>query len=141
MIALWESPFDYFLLLDADICMWGNLAKNVNWKEFNIVVDQPQYDFSIADMNIWFFDTEELKKIDSSFDPLKYKNSFCCPGVYFAQKNCFPVDWYQELLEYSNANPGVFKYGDMGIINYMIFKSADRELIKVKNQYIQHICP
>jgi lipopolysaccharide biosynthesis glycosyltransferase len=141
MIAFWESPFDHFLLLDADTCVWGNLAQGVEWESYDMVIDQPHYSFDDKAINTWFFDTKRLRDIDPLFQPELYSRNYFCTGVFFSRKQVFDLEWYKELIELSKKEPNLFKYGEMGMLNYMIFRSVQDEKINVKNEYIQHICP
>src|SRR5512136_1148544 len=46
MIGFWESPWEHFLMLDADTIIWGNLLKYANFKDFDLIVDRPRYKYS-----------------------------------------------------------------------------------------------
>jgi hypothetical protein len=141
MIALWESPFENFLLLDADICLWGDIVKEVDWQNYDVVLDQPLYRYNEEAINTWFFDTVRLKELDKEFIPSKFENRYCCPGVYFFKKGCLDLELYKELTRLNKENPNFFKFGDMGMFNYMVLKSFEKGRIKLKNHPIQHICP
>jgi hypothetical protein len=141
MIALWESPFENFLLLDADICVWGDIIKNVDWGNYDVVIDQPLYTYKEKDINEWFFDTGRLRELDKKFNPVDFGDRYCCPGVYFFKRGCLELEWYKELTRLNKGNEVLFKYGDMGMFNYMIFKSFQDGRLKLTNHPIQHICP
>lgn len=140
MIALWESPFENFLLLDADICVWGDIVKDVGWQNYDVVVDQPLYTYKEKDINDWFFDIPRLREIDKEFNPVEFGNRYCCPGVYFFKRGCLDLEWYKELTRLNKQNEALFKYGDMGMFNYMVLKSFKQGRLTLKNHPIQHIC-
>jgi hypothetical protein len=141
MIALWESPFENFLLLDADICLWGDITREADWQHYDVIIDQPLYTYNEEAINTWFFDTARLKELDKEFVPSKFENRYCCPGVYFFKRGCLDLEEYKELTRLNKENPNLFKFGDMGIFHYMVFKSFEQGRIKLKNHPIQHICP
>lgn len=141
MIALWESPFENFLLLDADICVWGDIIKDMDWGNYDVVIDQPLYTYKVEDINTWFFDTKRLHEIDKGFNPEDFGNRYCCPGVYFFKRGCLDLEWYKKLTLLNKGDDALFKYGDMGMFNYMVLKSLQEGKLTVKNFPIQHICP
>lgn len=141
MNAFWESPFEQFLLLDADICVWGNILEKLETNRYDLIVDQPQYSFDNEGINKWFFDTTQLKNIDGVFRPEDFDRNYFCTGIFYSRKGVFNLEWYKELFEYSKVYPDLFKFGEMGMLNYMIFKSVSVGRLKVLNTYIQHICP
>jgi len=141
MIAFWESPFEQFLVLDADICVWGDLRFAADFNNYDMIIDQPQYSYDSHGINTWFLDTTRLSSLDKDFKPEAYSNNYFCTGVFFTKKNVFPLEWYESLYEFSKSEPNVFKFGEMGMLNYMIFKSSEQGRLKFKNQHIQYICP
>jgi hypothetical protein len=141
MNAFWESPFDEFILLDADICVWGNILEKFERDQYDMIVDQPQYGFDNEAINKWFFDTSMLSGIDPIFKPEDYCKKYFCTGIFYSKKEVFDLKWYQELFEYSIQRKDLFKFGEMGMLNYMIFKSVEQRKLNVANKYIQHICP
>lgn len=141
MISFWESPFDKFLLLDADTCIWGDLRKKISWNNNDMIIDQPQYQYDEKSINTWFFDTQKLYQIDPAFDPIKFSGRYFCTGMMFSKKNIFPVEWYKQLLEAAKVDPSLFiNLGEMGMLNYMIFKSVSKGKLNVLSVPLQHIC-
>jgi len=84
MIAFWESPFDSFLLLDADTNVWGDIRKLCDLNKYDVVIDKPLYKYDEESINKWFFNTSKINHYFPDFD---YKNyDYVCPAVIFAKK-------------------------------------------------------
>ena len=49
MIPFWESPWQNFLVMDADTIIWGDVLKLANFEDFDFIIDQPCQDYSDAD--------------------------------------------------------------------------------------------
>jgi hypothetical protein len=142
MIAFWESPFENFLFMDADTIMWGPLNEWQLLENADMAIDQPQYVFSEEAIDLYFFNLEVLKQFDTSFEPLQFNDRYFCTGAYYSRKNVFELEWYKELLNYCKTNPGaIFKFGEMGLLNYMIFKKLQVGKLKVVNKWIQFLAP
>ena len=142
MIAFWESPFENFLFLDADTVMWDNLDEWNLLKSIDMVIDQPQYTFSEEAINMFFFDTQRLTKFDPDFTYSQFTDRYFCTGVFFAKRGIFEIEWYKELLNICKAEQeAIFKYGEMGMLNYMIFKKLQEGKLNIINKRIQFIAP
>lgn len=141
MVAFWESPFERFLLIDADTCVWGSMCPTSEDLRFDMVVDRPLYRQDIVGINHWFFDVEKLSRFDRQFPVMKYSDLFFCTGVVYSKREVFSLDWYKNLVEFGLRDKDVFKFGEMGLLNYMIFKSVELGLLDLKSREIQHIYP
>ena len=96
MIAFWESPWENFLYLDADAVAWGNLLKYANFKDFDLIIDRPNYEYSEESIGTWFFD---VPKIEEYFPTFNWRNRpYVCSGVFFAKRNLFSINEYLEML-------------------------------------------
>ena len=129
MVAFWESPFDKFLLIDADTIIWGNLEKLFIKNEFDLITERTNKNYSFDDISKWFFNPDKIKNIDPKFS--YNSNDFFSTGVLLAKKNIIKVEYYKEILDMSNNMPDLFKFGEMGFFNYMIIKQKNLGNISV----------
>ncbi len=137
MIAFWESPFEYFLLLDADTIVWGDILKYANFQQYDLIIDQPKTIYSDTDVNKWFFDT---KKIGQHFPDFSWQNrDYVCTGVILAKRGLFPLEQYIEMLDLQLNNPTMFFPGEMGFLNFMMFLGADKGNFRLGQSDIQII--
>lgn len=138
MVAFWESPFQHFLYLDADTIAWGNILKYANFEDFDFVIDrtEPSY-LNDQGINKSFFDTEKLEKYFPNFNWQKYRYNYFITGVFFAKKGIFELSEYVEMLDFCEKHPGIFKFGDQGLLNFMIFQGVEQGKFRVKNEHLQ----
>ncbi|MCT7985717.1 glycosyltransferase [Laspinema sp. A4] len=137
MLAFWESPWEYFLYLDADIVVWGDLLKFANFTDYDMIIDHPAYEFTNEAINKWFFNGIQIEKYFPDFQ--WQQRPYFCTGVFFAKRNIFDLTEYQKLLELRLANPKMFYGMDQGLLNLMIFRAADRGEIRLKQESMQVI--
>lgn len=139
MVAFWESPWQNFLYVDADTVVWGNLLKYANFKDFDIIIDRPCYDYSDAEVSQWFFNVQGIKQYFPNF---RWQNRpYVCTGVYFAKRDLFSLEEYLDLLELQANKPNLFYPGEQGLLNLMIFRAADEGRIRLGQEDIQVIVP
>lgn len=137
MLAFWESPWEYFLYLDADMVVWGDLLKWANFTDFDMLIDLPKSNFSEKAICEWMFNGPEIEK---HFPDFNWRNRpYFCTGVYFAKRGIFDLDEYQELLELRLSKPNIFYGMDQGILNLMIFRAADSGKIRLGQEAMQVI--
>ncbi|MGB3266754.1 MAG: hypothetical protein WBA89_22670 [Microcoleus sp.] len=141
MIAFWESPWSNFMVLDADTIVWGDVLKFANFKEFDFIVDQPCQENSDADISKFFFDILGVEKHFPSFNWSQYRANYFCTGTFFAKRGIFNLEEYVEILDFTVANPGIFKYGEMGFLNFMIFRAAWENRLRVQSVDMQFLVP
>ena len=141
MIAFWESPWSNFLMLDADTIVWGDVLRYANFQEFDFIIDQPCQENSDADVGKFFFDIPGVEKHFPNFSWQKARSSYFCTGTFFAKRNIFSLEEYVEILDFTVAHPGIFKYGEMGFLNFMIFRAAQENRLRVQNVDMQLLVP
>jgi hypothetical protein len=123
LAALWEGPFDYFLYLDSDAIVWGNIFDTYDFRlsDFDFVVLRPNSYGSTSKeaINQWFFDVDQLHSIvDSTYD---WENQpYFCTGAFAARKNCLDLEKYLELEDISDRHPNLFQFWEQGILNFMV---------------------
>lgn len=136
MIALWESPFRNFLLLDADTCVWGDVRIHAELEKYDFIIDRPRYEIPIAAINKWYFNTEEMSHYQPDFDFAG--RPYVCPGVFFGTVNRVELEEYKRFFESWNSGR-VFKMEDMGFFNFVMFYGQQRGVLRVQSAEIQYL--
>jgi hypothetical protein len=139
MVAFFESPFDRFLWLDCDTIPWGDIRSKLNLSgNWDVFIDRPDKKPTSAEyVSTWFFDTSEIEKLHPEFPWQAFASMYFCTGVFAARRGCFALDDYQELLNFSRQCPTVFKFGEMGFLNYMIAREKLVDSARVSDGEIQ----
>jgi hypothetical protein len=137
MIAFWESPFEHFLLLDADTCVWGDVSVYADFSNYDAIIDVPCYSYKKEDIDEFFFDVEKMKTFFPDFNCTSHP--YVCTGVIFGKKNMFDIAEYEEILALLDKHPKLFKYGEMGFLNFMFFRAKQESRLKIGAADIQHL--
>ncbi|AMW30000.1 hypothetical protein [Arthrospira platensis] len=135
MIAFWESPWQNFLFLDADTIIWGDVLDFGDLEHYDMIIDHNLEDWKAEDISRLFFDLEGMKK---HFPDFNYQDRpYFVTGVFWGKRGIFSLAEYAELLEFKNRYPDVFKYGEQGLLNFMIFRALDEGKIHLKTAPMQ----
>jgi hypothetical protein len=160
MIAFWESPWETFLCLDPDTMVWGDVQRLGNFDRYDVVLDQqfargvdgtivnpmlcgflgqPKPDAALRRQVVdrCLFDIEQLEEHFPDFDWRCHLHSFAWTGAFFARRGLFGLDAYIELLDFAERHPGVFIGGEMGFLNFMIFRAVDLGTVRATNEPLQ----
>lgn len=140
--AMWEGPFERFVWLDSDAIVWGDFTKqildNVDfqilWSEVSLPADAD----TVPDwLPHFYFDPVRLGEFDSEFEwrGLPYFSA----GVYAARRNAINYDHYCRIKELGERQPGLFAWGDMGMLNYMVHSLAQRGEMRCTMTDLQHV--
>jgi hypothetical protein len=141
MIAFWESPWQHFLVLDADTNVWGNVLKYADFSKFDVIIDKPLYSHPDRFVSEFFFDIAGIEKHFPSFNWRAHQSDYFCTGTFFGTKDIFSLDEYINILDFTEKNPGLFQYGEMGFLNFMLFRAADEGRIRLGQATMQLIVP
>ena len=141
MIAFWESPFKHFLLLDSDTCVWGDMSVYANFDNYDAIVDKALSQTSEEDINKWDLDISQIKVHFPDFNFSGYSTEYFNTGVLFATKGIFDIKEYEAILDFNDKHPNVFKTGEMGFLNFMIFRAMEEGRIRVGIDFIQYFVP
>lgn len=139
MIAFWESPWKHFLVLDADTNVWGNVLKYADFENFDVTIDRPCYSYTDDFVCEYFFETTQIEKHFPNFNWRAHQHDYFCTGTFFATRGIFSIDEYVDILNFTEKNPGIFKYGEMGFLNFMLFRAADEGRIRLGQASMQLI--
>lgn len=139
MVSFWESPWEHFLFLDADTVVWGDVLKHTEPCAYDLVTSRQETAHSEADVNKWFFDVRWMEQHFPDFQWRRHAADYFCTGTFFARRNVFPLAEYLEMLDLCAAYPGCFFPGEMGLLNFMIFRALDKGRIQVAQRDMQFL--
>ena len=140
--AMWEGPFEFYVWLDCDALLWGDLTKKIRTDiDFQILWDGVSLPPDAAEVPDWlphfYFDPSKLRDLDDAFEwrGLPY----FCAGVFACRRNVIPFEKYREVESWRRNNPGVFAWGDMGMFNYLVHLLTQQGEIKTEMTDLQNI--
>ena len=139
MIALWESPFERFLYLDADTIVWGNLLAALDVEQADFIFNEPHEKYTEHVLKGQYFDYDRLFKHTKAFrwQGLPFFNS----GVFIARRGLFAKQEYYELLELKREDPSLMGAGEQGMLNIMVFRAALEGRITIARAPLQAVVP
>lgn len=129
--ALWASPYETFLLLDADTIVWGDMRKLADFDRFDFIIDSPGVEPLHGVMNV-----EQASRCFPDFDSRRHAGQYVNNGVYFGRRGTLDLERYLHALRLARARPGMF-YGSQGSFNYMLFSAADEGTIRLQQRELQ----
>jgi hypothetical protein len=141
MIAFWESPWEHFLYLDSDTIAWGNILNFANYNQFDVISDRPACESTDRDISTYYFDVVRIGNYFPDFDWNKHRNDFFCTGVFFGTRGIFSIEEYRHILDICVKDPKVFKMGEQGFLNLMLFQAADQGKIRIAQAKLQFLVP
>ena len=148
LAAMWEGPFDYYIWLDSDAVMWGDVVSYVDisndfqifWKE-NAQIQPPETRPQLGEvpegLRHYYFDPIRLRKFDSKFE-WEGCNYFCS-GAFACRRNAITFAEWAEVEKWAAREPGMFAWGEMGMLNYLVHSKAQRGEIRISSSDLQHV--
>jgi hypothetical protein len=129
--VLWASPYETFLLLDADTIVWGDMRKLADFDRFDFIIDSPGVEplHSVMDL-------EQASTCFPDFDSRSHADEYVNNGVYFGRRGTLDLERYLHALRRARDRPGMF-YGSQGSFNYMLFSAADEGTIRLQQRELQ----
>ncbi len=146
--AMWEGPFEFYVWLDSDAIVWGDLSSQIRtdvdfqifWSEISISPDT-------AEVPAWlprlYFDPAKLRQFDHNFDWRGH--AYFSAGVFACRRNAILFQRYVEVEALGRQVPGLFEAdmnnskGDMGMLNYLVHSMGQRGDLKTIVSDLQHI--
>jgi hypothetical protein len=140
--AMWEGPFEFYVWMDSDAIVWGDFISQVRtdvdfqifWSEISVASDALEVPSWLLH---FYFDPEKLKQFDSEFEwrGLAYFSA----GVFACRRDVISFEQYCNVEEWAHRGPGLFSFGDMGMLNYLVHSKAQRAEIRVATSDLQHV--
>ena len=145
MLAFFYAPFEYFLYLDSDTILWGNICDRIDPAQYDYIADIPNHqgksEISREEVGTWFFDPDFVEATFPDFPWQQYQNQFMCPGVFFGSQHTFSLEEYKDMLSLKLKNPYSLHFGDMGFHNLMVFKKFHENQLNLGFADFQVIFP
>lgn len=122
LIALWKSPYERFLLLDADTILWGDIRTYAKLDEFALIAVRRfatlQTVQTVEEIQKYVFDVDVIKKIE----PFDWLGQPLTPsGAFFARRGAFTRE---DLLMLRRLD--CWKCYDNGIFQFLLWRSTLR---------------
>jgi hypothetical protein len=142
LAAMWEGPFERYVWLDSDAIVWGDFTPYVRMDlDFQIFWSEISIEADATEIPPWlphfYFDPVKLRRFDSDFD-WRGKGYFS-GGVFAARRDAISLKRYQEVMAWERQQPGIFNWGEQGMLNYIVHAGADRGEMKTAMSDLQHI--
>jgi hypothetical protein len=128
--VLWASPFETFLLLDADAVVWGDMRRLACFDRADFVLDaggEPPHSV---------MDVAAVVRHVPGVDVESHVEQFANTGAYFGRRGVLDLDDYLELDRLADTYPGMF-YGSQGVFNLMVLRAADRGELRLLQRELQ----
>jgi hypothetical protein len=142
LAAMWAGPFEFFVWLDSDAIVWGDFTTQVRtdldfqifWSEISIPADATEIP---AWLPHFYFDPEKLRPLDAGFDWRGL--AYFCSGAFACRRNAIPFSEWAKLEAWARQTPGLFAWGEMGLLNYAVHSRSQRGTLKSGMADLQHI--
>jgi len=142
LAAMWEGPFEFYVWLDSDAIVWGDFTDQIRtdldfqifWSEISIPEDAGEVPEWLAH---YYFELDKLKKFDPDFEWRGHP--YFSAGVYACRRNVITYEQWVDIAQWQKEEPGIFKFGDMGLLNYLIHSMSQRGKIRTAMTDLQHI--
>ncbi|HSI74750.1 MAG TPA: hypothetical protein VK957_02595 [Lunatimonas sp.] len=139
MNAFWESPFETFLLLDADTALYGDMTKYADFSKFDFIIDDPKVEYTVDNLRRFFFNPDHIEKYFPGFSYLS--NPYVCTGVLFGKRDILRIEDYKRYFEIISIQPDLFFPGEQGFLNVLLFQMAQKGDIRLGSHDIQYVVP
>jgi hypothetical protein len=142
LAAMWEGPFEFYVWLDSDAIVWGDFMQQVRpdldfqifWSEISIAADATKIPPWLPH---FYFDPQKLRYFDAEFD--WRGNAYFSSGAFACRRNVIPFSEWAKFEAWERQVPGLFAWGEMGMLNYLIHSMAQRGELKTAMSDLQHI--
>jgi len=142
LAAMWEGPFEFYVWLDSDAIVWGDFTSQVQtdldfqifWSEISIPADATEVP---PWMPHFYFDPGLLKKYDTEFE--WRGNNYFCSGAFACRRNVVPYDEWAQVEIWGKETAGLFAWGEMGILNYLVHAKTQRGEMSMASVDLQHV--
>ena len=142
LAAMWEGPFERYVWLDSDAIVWGDFTSQIRtdvdfqvfWSEISIPPDATEIPLWLLH---FYFDPQKLKQFDAEFDWRGH--GYFSAGAFGCRRDATPFQRWMEVESWGERTPGLFAWGEMGMVNYHVHSMAQRGEIRTMMSNLQHI--
>jgi len=141
MSAMWEGPFDFYVWLDSDAIVWGDFRPQIRqdidfqifWKES----EQQAVPIIEDGFRHYYFDPDLLNRYDPAFRWAGH--NYFCSGTFGARRNAIPFEEWAKVESWLRDTDGLFAWGEMGMLNYLVHSKAQKGEISIESSDLQHV--
>ncbi|MEO5674953.1 MAG: glycosyltransferase [Chitinophagales bacterium] len=139
LVSFWESPFEKFLYLDADTIVWGNILKEIDLSEAQLIHNSPHEHYTDAIYRSQYFNYQKVFAFTRYFDwkPYHYFNS----GVFIAERMLLDLDELRELVMVWKKDRMILRTDVQSILNLLIFRGVSEGRYVVREANLQTVIP
>jgi hypothetical protein len=139
MVAIWETPFEKAIHIDADAVLWGDIRTNIPNADWDFVHNEPHEEITEFVQKTQYFDPEFISNHLKNFD--WQGNAYFNTGAFVFKRGVFDLEEYLGLMELRHTNIEKFGAGDQGVLNILVFQAVVEGRIKVKQAHLQSVVP
>lgn len=142
LAAMWEGPFEHYVWIDSDAIVWGdftpqidrNLDFQIFWSEVSIPADAIEVPPWLPH---FYFDLDKLKKHDPGFEWRGHP--YFSAGVYACRRNFVTFEEWMAVEDWNEGKKdGLFRFGDQGILNYLVHSLGQSKQRKIAMSDLQY---
>ncbi|MCX7649274.1 MAG: glycosyltransferase [Flavobacteriales bacterium] len=137
-IALFESPFEKFIYLDADTLFWGDISPRVKTilESHDFIGNTPHEDYSDFILKTQYFDFERIfhEAPAFSWQGHHYFNS----GVMAGRRNVLDLDLFIYLHKLWKKDPKLI-FEIQGVVNFIVFYMKSKGTLRVGETLLQEV--
>jgi hypothetical protein len=142
LAAMWEGPFEFYVWVDSDAIVWGDFTPQVRtdvdfqifWSEISIPADATEIPPWLPH---FYFDPVKLHGFDAEFEWRGH--AYFSSGAFASRRYAIPFDVWEKAESWEEQSPGLFAWGEMGMLNYLVHAMAHRNQLKIAVSDLQHI--
>lgn len=142
LAAMWEGPFEHYIWLDSDAIVWGPFTDQIRmdvdfqifWSEISITADATEIPPWLPH---FYFDPLKLRRFDPDFEWRGHP--YFSSGAFASRRNAIPFEVWDKAESWERQSPGLFAWGEMGMLNYLVHAMAQRNELKIAMSHLQHI--
>lgn len=142
LAAMWEGPFEHYIWLDSDAIVWGDFTDQIRkdvdfqifWSEISITSDATEIPSWLPH---FYFDPLKLHRFDPDFEWRGH--AYFSSGAFASRRNAIPFDVWDKAESWERQSPGLFAWGEMGMLNYLVHAMAQRSELKIAVSNLQHV--
>lgn len=143
LAAMWAGPFDHYVWIDSDAIVWGDFTPQVDLAlDFQVFWSEVSIPANANEVPSWlghfYFDLDKLQKHDPDFEWRGHP--YFSAGVYACRKNFVTFDEWMVVEEWNKGKTDwLFRFGDQGILNYLVHSLGQRRQRKVGCSDLQYL--
>lgn len=142
LAAMWEGPFEFYVWLDSDAIIWGDFTPQVRRDlDFQIFWNEISIPYQASEIPQWlphfYFDPAKLCKFDPGFN--WRGRAYFSSGAFACRRNSIPFERWAEIEKWESKMAGLFAWGEMGMLNYIVHAMTQSGELKTAVSDLQHI--